>query len=113
MDSKRRRRRREALFAQDPHCFWCGKLVVLTLAKQRNAATLDHLYSRLHPSRRDNGIAQTVLACRACNIQRGDYEAKGAYFMPKLKSRVAIARDTCATLARKTLNVAERDADTR
>lgn len=73
---------------------------MLTTEKQRNAATLDHLYSRLHPKRQNNGLTDTVLACRKCNIQRGDYEAKGAYFMPKLEERIEIARQTCATLAR-------------
>jgi 5-methylcytosine-specific restriction endonuclease McrA len=101
MDSRRRRRRRETLWHEDPRCFWCGKLTVLTDAKQRNAATLDHLYSRSHPKRKSSGVAETVLACRACNIQRGDYEMKGAYFMPKRRDRIEIARETCAVTARK------------
>lgn len=100
--SRRRRRYREALWRYDPHCFWCGKLTVLTEATQRNAATLDHLYSQFHPKRNSNGLTDTVLACRACNIQRGDYEAKGAYFMPKRKDRVDIARETSSVTARKT-----------
>lgn len=105
MDSRRRRKRREFLHHEDPHCFWCGKLTVLTDAKQRNAATLDHLYSQQHPRRRSNGITDTVLACRACNVQRGDYETKGAYFIPKQKDRIEIARQTCSVLAREEVEV--------
>jgi 5-methylcytosine-specific restriction endonuclease McrA len=109
MDSRRRRKHREALWRKDPRCFWCGKLTVLTEAKQRNAATIDHLYSRLHPKRENNGLINTVLACRACNIQRADYESKGAYFMPKLKERIDIARATCAVTAQRS-NKENKDA---
>jgi hypothetical protein len=107
MDSQRKRRRRETLWHEDPRCFWCGKVTVLTDAKQRNAATIDHLYSKLHPDRKGNGLTDTVLACRKCNIQRADYECKGAYFMPKLKERTKIARETCSVIAREGVEVGE------
>lgn len=44
-----------------------------------------------------------VLACFNCNQRRNNCECKGIYFLPKLPERVAIARDTCATLARAIL----------
>lgn len=44
-----------------------------------------------------------VLACFNCNQRRNNCECKGIYFLPKLPERVAIARDTCATLARAML----------
>lgn len=82
MSSAQIRRRRERLFARDPHCFWCGTELVLPdparaggrLAK--NTATLDHLRSRLTPTRGEptHGRAATVLSCLSCNFERGRNE---------------------------------------
>lgn len=81
--SKRLQRRREKLFARNPYCHWCGvKLVRVTGPKIKyfppNAATIDHLRSRLDPSRDGNGWGEirTVLACRECNYKRGADEEK-------------------------------------
>lgn len=67
-------RRRRALFDADPHCRWCGCLTVWwdePGAGPDNAATIDHLRSRLNPRRgRAGGGPKTVLACRSCNQLR-------------------------------------------
>lgn len=92
------------LFREDPHCFWCGCLTTLDVTNPRLAtlATVDHLYSRQHPAR-SRRKHMKVLACFNCNQRRNNCECKGIYFMPKLPERVAIARDTCATLGRAIL----------
>jgi hypothetical protein len=65
-----------------------------------DVATVDHLYSRLHPLRRDHRN-ECVLACYQCNMQRSACESTKTYFMPKLSERIEIARATCAVTARK------------
>lgn len=75
---KRIARRRLALFQADPHCHWCGRLTVWwaeTGPGPDNAATIDHLRSRLDPKRgKRGGGPHTVLACRRCNQLRATYE---------------------------------------
>lgn len=95
---------RTKLFREDPHCFWCGCLTTLDVTNPRltTLATVDHLYSRQHPLRSRRKHVK-VLACFNCNQRRNNCECKGIYFLPKLPHRVAIARDTCATLARAVL----------
>lgn len=75
------RRRRIRLFNVSPFCHWCG--CALVLVDQHighppdNAATIDHLRSRLHPARREPNHAmeeRTVLACRKCNQRRSTQE---------------------------------------
>lgn len=77
-----RKNRRRILFERDPHCHWCGCLTVLlaypnSAARSwpKNAATVDHLDSRLSPRRNyAGGEERTVLACRECNHRRGAAE---------------------------------------
>lgn len=75
--------------AQGGLCFWCG---VLTLRSDqdgyylkdkkhpkldRRAATLDHLYSKLHPYRsRPVKGPRHVMACHACNGKRSKEECE-------------------------------------
>lgn len=96
---------RTKLFREDPHCFWCGCLTTLDVTNPQltTLATVDHLYSRQHPAR-SRQKHMKVLACLGCNQRRNNCECKGIYFLPKLPERVAIARDTCATLARAILS---------
>ena len=65
--------RRRTLWRRDPRCFWCGRLTVFEEHGRPDSATLDHLYSRLHPRRRDTRkhLPSTVLACYCCNQERG------------------------------------------
>lgn len=94
------RNKRRRLLARDPHCFWCGCLVVETLSRSSNQATIDHLYSRLNPhrpKRHSEGRAVLhVLACYACNNSRADAEIEGRPFIPKLPGRLETARLACA-----------------
>lgn len=71
-------------------CYWCGALCLLPedagyyrsdKKKQPNsrlsgkAATIDHLYSRLHPLRSRKGIRKRlVMACNTCNHKRAAVE---------------------------------------
>ena len=80
MSRKSQKQRRERLFAEDPHCFWCGcELVPYPHGRGTvppNAVTLDHVVSRLHPDRSKGkrGKERTVIACNFCNTRRNDYE---------------------------------------
>lgn len=94
---------RQRLFRADPHCFWCGCLTRLGAINGPRQATIDHLYSRLHPKRLDRHREQKgvlhVLACSACNNERGVCEQQRRPFTPKLKERLEFARLADATLA--------------
>jgi hypothetical protein len=96
-------RMRQRLFRADPHCFWCGTLTRLGQVNGPIQATIDHLYSRLHPERVDRYREQKgvlhVLACAACNGERGVCEQQRRPFTPKLKARLEFARLADATLA--------------
>jgi hypothetical protein len=89
--NKRLRRRLQRLWEEDPHCHWCGKLTYMVLyppgeefmlKKQTSQmATIDHIYSRLHPKRleaprgeRHEDLSRTVLACFQCNQERSRRE---------------------------------------
>lgn len=80
------------LFKRHPYCYWCGRKLVLTNIKNgilpKNAATIDHLYSRLSPKRslpNTNNEIRHVLACRRCNHKRGKFEDKALPYEEKLK----------------------------
>jgi hypothetical protein len=92
---------RKRLFFHDPHCFWCGKLTVFSMDSKlkHDAATVDHLYSRLHPERRAarRGRGRLVLACNQCNKDRSNAETRGLMFIPKLEGRKVIAELTTIT----------------
>lgn len=95
---------RRRLFRADPHCFWCGRSVFLDVPHATPAlATVDHLYSRLHPQRaeyyrRQNGVLH-VLACHECNHYRSVCEQRNRPFVPKLPERLEFAQLADATLA--------------
>lgn len=92
---------RRRLFQRGPHCFWCGKLTVFSVdAKlKHDAATVDHLYSRLHPDRHAarRGRGRLVLACNQCNKDRSNAETRGLMFIPKLAHKREIAELTTIT----------------
>ncbi|MDY0074173.1 MAG: hypothetical protein RBR77_16190 [Thauera sp.] len=71
------------LWQADQRCHWCRQVTRLppsplygsagiTADRCLPLATVDHLYSRLHPLRDLDGpsTAHTVLACKACNAAR-------------------------------------------
>ena len=101
---------RARLHRADPHCFWCGQITVLESMQRGhsgNLATVDHLYSRLHPERTkryrsalDSRHVLHVLACFDCNCERGTLEQQGRIFVPKLQEREEFARLCDATIAR-------------
>ena len=104
--------KRALLFAQDPYCFWCGRITVLQTTKpirNDNVATIEHLYSRLHPKRKEHPHL-VVLACFGCNMARSHAENRDVYFMPKRPDRVDMARQVCATLAKAPLRNLDVDA---
>lgn len=93
--------KRALLFAEDPNCFWCGRVTVLQTTKpirNDNVATIEHLYSRLHPKRKEHSQL-VVLACFGCNMARSHAENSGVHFTPQRADRVDMAREVCATLA--------------
>lgn len=97
---------RRRLFRVDPHCFWCGRTVFLNVPHATpSLATVDHLYSRLHPQRlnkyREQSGVLHVLACHQCNHDRSVCEQKGRPFIPKLAERLEFAQLADATLAPK------------
>lgn len=57
----------------NPSCYWCGRITRLIRHPEGllpdDAATKDHVYSRLQPERKVN--SEAVLACRSCNQNRG------------------------------------------
>jgi len=79
-NSKRIAKRRDRLFAADPHCAYCGQEVVsYPLAPHEvppgNYATAEHVYSRNGGPRPKQG--RIILACQNCNEAKGieDYKA--------------------------------------
>lgn len=70
------------MVAEHPFCHWCGVEVVeveahtLPTKPPDNAATIDHVYSRLHPHRQAQRLGKWVLACWRCNQQRAIEEVK-------------------------------------
>lgn len=62
---------------KNPHCHWCKRMTILSSAEMgsrklpRNAATLDHVYTRKDARRTSDNKNQVVLACYDCNQRRG------------------------------------------
>lgn len=104
--------KRARLYRQDPHCYWCGILTVLDTGFQPHSATIDHLYSRVHPNRNaprgnDRSELLHVLSCLQCNQERGKADQHGRMFTPKLaKSRETARRYAVVTAvsAQKTIS---------
>jgi hypothetical protein len=74
---------RRRLWEQNPHCHWCGTETVLIDQDggffPHNAATVDHLRSRLDSSRSEPNPQREqrrVLACWRCNNERARDEQK-------------------------------------
>jgi hypothetical protein len=71
------KRRRENLFAADPHCHWCGRRVYCHAVQfikgeviPADFATLDHLNQKSQRRPRPEK-GSTVLSCHECNQKRG------------------------------------------
>lgn len=76
---KSRMRRKRNLMARDPHCYWCGCEVFLYRIQPKmrvpdNAATIDHLFSRVIGPRKNLHQEVTVLSCKKCNEERSEFE---------------------------------------
>jgi len=65
--------RRRRLWKRQPNCFWCGRVTDISTAFRANSATVEHIYPMRHPRRKDTRrvLPSTVLACFACNQERG------------------------------------------
>ena len=66
--------RRALLWRRSALCFWCGRATRLDAEMNADdAATVDHVYSRLHPRRQSpvRHLPPSVLACYRCNQERG------------------------------------------
>lgn len=88
-----------AMWLKDPHCHWCGVLtfLVFTAGKLPNrAATRDHIVSRNNPKSRGHR-ANVVLACHACNKQRGQDEVAITH-AKRLSKRERVLRDIARSL---------------
>lgn len=92
-------KQRRRLFSQNPHCYWCGKKVRWIKYKKRyvgclpdDAATIDHLYSRLSPLRniKAHGEVRHVLSCYKCNHERGRQEDQDLPVEEKLKRSLGL-----------------------
>lgn len=78
-DGDRKRRWLIRMWLRDSQCFYCHEETVLMMRRKRqiklrqDAATIEHLRSRLHPNRQEpaHGDVRWVLACHKCNHQRG------------------------------------------
>jgi hypothetical protein len=83
--TERFKRQRRKMFEKHPFCYWCGcqlQLIERSGGKcPANAATIDHIYSRLHPNRTTicHNETRRVLACYKCNNNRSREETKLTY----------------------------------
>lgn len=87
------KRRRANLLRKDPHCYWCGILVVYFNTNggpvPDNFATIDHIQTRNTDYRKLSAIlngrqftkdkTNTVLACARCNAKRNNEEQRALY----------------------------------
>jgi hypothetical protein len=95
------------MFAANPHCFWCGKLMRLVELPRggpmpSDAATIDHLYSRLHPRRlMFSGEPRRVLACSKCNNDRSREETKIIYLKQQQKQSGSLPLESFGYMERK------------
>jgi hypothetical protein len=65
------------MWNENPHCHWCGRMTTLEGRDENKlnpeTATLDHLYSRLDPRRKEVNRTmekRRLLACYECNQRR-------------------------------------------
>jgi hypothetical protein len=89
-----RAKRRENLWRKDPHCIYCRKITVLISQNggclPDNAATLEHLFNRLNPARKNpkNGETRTALACSKCNWEMGQMDQIKFQTIHRLRSKI-------------------------
>lgn len=81
---------------------------MLNAEGQPHHATVDHLYSRLHPLRptkhasgHDRNNVLHVLACASCNQERGRADNEGRVFIPKIEARRETAELASAVIGRE------------
>ena len=65
--SERRRHKRKLLLSQCPRCFYCQAPL------DETTATLDH-FKPLSKGGSDLGLDNLVLACKPCNVAKGNHE---------------------------------------
>lgn len=81
-DARKLQTLRRQLWEASPLCHWCGSVTTWEAPHDGRlteaAATVDHLFSRLHPQRkvRAPGANAVVLACMRCNRERNRVETK-------------------------------------
>ncbi len=78
----RYKRRRTRLFNENPHCPFCGVLMVLPESLPDygprikvfpdNLCTIEHLFSKLNPEKPKQG--KTMICCKKCNEDRARAE---------------------------------------
>lgn len=91
MSSRRLAQQRRRFWLSDPRCHWCKRRTRLVNLGQHpksiphDAATIDHLHSRLDPDR-GNGSGRHVLACWKCNNDRGAQEQRERIDIVRAKS---------------------------
>jgi len=73
-DRRKRRTRRRRMWGRDCRCFWCGIVTTIKTVNLPNSATVEHIYPRSDPRRRDTRrhLPTFVLACSRCNGERGE-----------------------------------------
>ncbi len=83
MSSDSKRQRLKNLLKSDPHCYWCGRLVILGnrnrdgkeyTTRPPNMATLDHIISRINKKWKKGMRNCLVLSCTECNQKRNKKE---------------------------------------
>ena len=78
--TKQRRRQRQAMWAKNPHCLFCGEKTDIIKAVRHstepsNMAVLLHLITKLMPGRfngNPQGPRRNVIACRKCADDYGN-----------------------------------------
>lgn len=71
------------MWTEDAHCRQCGQPTILFEQKNHqtvppNAATIEHVFSRLHPLRRHQtpDVKRRTLLCQKCNQENSEKEQK-------------------------------------
>lgn len=94
--------RRRAMVLRIAHrdgwfCWWCGIPLQMDATATRQAATLDHLITRMAGG--DNTFENQVIACEPCNQDRGHLPAEDYRQMVKPRYRTAETADNCVPLS--------------
>ncbi|MFL6282749.1 MAG: HNH endonuclease [Pyrinomonadaceae bacterium] len=88
--AKPKKTRRRQLWKRDPHCFWCGRVTNIRTVNLGDSATVEHIYHKQHPRRRDTRkhLPSTVLACYRCNTERGAPEVTTSGACPVIEQTI-------------------------